>query len=453
VDEKQKKIPPGLIDHREWTSRNGHNNLLRVNGMGAPRAFDTNVLRRIGFPNVSYGEDYAVALRMTREYRVGRIYESLYLCRRWADNTDAGLSVERTNRNDFYKDHLRTMELRARRLINDGRPLPSASPSLRRNPVSATFTGAGNISLPAICRDLYRRQKGTWPVFADACRDLKSIRTRQLSCGKYSITLQYNPARAVSGGAAVDRESIKKRPCFLCRKNLPPGQQGILYRDDFLILCNPAPIFKQHFTMVTLRHRPQNIVTSLHQLLQLSADAAPAYIVFYNGPACGASAPDHAHFQMIPSIALPFLKELNKLPLIKVISSVRITGGCQFDRAVIVMESGNADALKKQCMLLLNVTRQILARSDEPPVNVICAFTGKTWRLTIFFRRKHRPDAYFAAGSHNIFISPGAIDMAGVIITPRLSDFKRLGSSTLRKIYSEVSIKEEILKRILEEFT
>jgi glycosyltransferase involved in cell wall biosynthesis len=453
VDQQQREIPPGLINHREWTSQNGHNNLLRINGMGAPRAFNTNVLRLIGFPNVSYGEDYAVALQMTREFKVGRVYESLYLCRRWADNTDTGLSVERQNQNDYYKDRLRTIELCARQRINEGRPIQTAPRSLRLNPVSATFTGARIISLPALCRDLDHRQKETWPEFAAACRDLKNIKTRQLSCGRYTITLQYNPARAVSGGAAVDRESIKKRPCFLCRRNLPDAQQAILYRDDFLILCNPAPIFNQHFTIVTLRHRPQKLVSSLDQLLQLSADAGPDYIVFYNGPACGASAPDHAHFQMIPSNTLPFLARFNQLPLIKTASSVRITAGKQFDRAVIVMESGNAAALVNQFNLFLKAARKILAKRDEPPVNVICSYIGNIWRLTIFLRQKHRPDAYFTTGKNNIFISPGAIDMAGVVIIPRLSDYEHLSCSTLSAIYNEVSLNEEMLGKILKEFT
>ncbi|HNT43639.1 MAG TPA: glycosyltransferase family A protein [Syntrophorhabdaceae bacterium] len=111
VNERLEQIPPGLIDHREWTADNGHNNALRVNGLGAPRAFSTTAIRRIGFLNVSYGEDYAAALRMSREYRIGRIYESLYLCRRWQGNTDAGLSLEAANRNDAFKDSLRTAEL------------------------------------------------------------------------------------------------------------------------------------------------------------------------------------------------------------------------------------------------------------------------------------------------------------------------------------------------------
>jgi GT2 family glycosyltransferase len=119
VDGYLREIPPGLIDHREWTEDNGRNNALRVNGFGAPRAFRTDILRRGGgFPNVSYGEDYAVCLKISRHYRIGRIYESLYLCRRWADNTDAALSVERGNRNDAYKDWLRTQEIRARQRLS-----------------------------------------------------------------------------------------------------------------------------------------------------------------------------------------------------------------------------------------------------------------------------------------------------------------------------------------------
>jgi hypothetical protein len=115
VDMSLEEIPPGLVDHREWTRENGRNNALRVNGLGAPRAFDTAVLRRVGFPNVSYGEDYAVALRISREWEVGRIYESVYLCRRWEGNSDSALPHETKNRYDSYKDWLRTLEVHARR--------------------------------------------------------------------------------------------------------------------------------------------------------------------------------------------------------------------------------------------------------------------------------------------------------------------------------------------------
>lgn len=114
VNMKLEEIPPGLIDHREWTAANGRNNALRINGLGAPRAFRTFLLRQEPIPNVSYGEDYAIALRLSREYQIGRIYQPIYLCRRWEGNTDAALSVEKVNRNDLYKDRIRTIEVMAR---------------------------------------------------------------------------------------------------------------------------------------------------------------------------------------------------------------------------------------------------------------------------------------------------------------------------------------------------
>jgi Glycosyl transferase family 2 len=114
VDFSLNQIPPGLIDHREWTRDNGRNNALRINGLGAPRAFNTSVVRRIGFPNVSYGEDYAVALRISRDYEIGRIYQSVYLCRRWEGNSDSALPLEVANRYDSYKDWLRSVEIQAR---------------------------------------------------------------------------------------------------------------------------------------------------------------------------------------------------------------------------------------------------------------------------------------------------------------------------------------------------
>jgi hypothetical protein len=120
VDSRLEEIPPGLIDHREWTDENGHNNALRINGLGAPRAFHTGLMRKIGFLNVSYGEDYAAALRISREYRIGRIYENLYLCRRWSGNTDAALSIEEANRNNAFKDKIRTIEILDRQKMNQG---------------------------------------------------------------------------------------------------------------------------------------------------------------------------------------------------------------------------------------------------------------------------------------------------------------------------------------------
>lgn len=440
VDEHLKKIPPGLIAHKEWTQTNGHNNLLRVNGMGAPRAFDRSVICRTGFPNVSYGEDYAVALRITREYKIGRIYENLYWCRRWKDNTDAGLDAEKKNRNDFYKDQLRTLEIEARKSANKG----DACVNSRR--VLAEFSGGKALALPFLCQHLYDAQKKTWPKLAEACRNLASVHKRKLP-GAYDVYLQYNPARAISSGASVDAQSIRQRPCFLCQENLPVEQKGILYRSQYLILCNPAPIFEKHFTIVSLQHTLQEITSSINGFLQLSADMS-GYAVFYNGPACGASAPDHLHFQAVPKKFLPFLREIKKLPVCDT-SSLRYVSGETFDRSVVLLESGDQDALSMQFETLLKALQSIMQTKVEPMVNVVCDHAGHRWRLIVFLRQKHRPDAYFEKGEKRIFISPGAVDMAGVVITPLLDNYNRLDYNAVREIYRDVSLSENTTDAVI----
>ncbi|HOC60393.1 MAG TPA: DUF4922 domain-containing protein [Smithellaceae bacterium] len=493
VNEELKPIPPGLIDHREWTNSNGHNNLLRVNGLGAPRAFDTDVIRATAFPNVSYGEDYAIALRLSRHYKIGRIYESIYLCRRWADNTDAALSFEKQNRNNDYKDKLRTLEIAARQSINNTetsvkKPIPANqigishqyqcynertselnpnpiqdstfarknedgrktdAVSLSSEPIFAEFPNGDHQTLPSLCRNLYKTQKKNWPALSSACRDLKKIQERELFCDGYQVVLQFNPGRALNSGAAVDQASIQKRPCFLCMKNRPFQQSGILYRKNYLILCNPAPIFPHHFTIAAQTHCPQEIPSSLDSLLQIAFDAAPDYAVFYNGPACGASAPDHLHFQLVPYHALPFLRFSQDRHSYQKISSSVCRLSDNSGRSMILMRSNKVDMLKDQFLRFLTSAGKVLHTSAEPPVNIICFYRKNNWQLMIFLRRKHRPDDYFAPGDKRIFVSPGAIDMAGVVITPLAMNYENLDSAAIGNIYREVSLKDETFHKII----
>ncbi|MGA2525629.1 MAG: DUF4922 domain-containing protein [Smithellaceae bacterium] len=444
VNEHLKKIPPGLIDHKEWTKANGHNNLLRVNGLGAPRAFDTSIIREIGFPNVSYGEDYAVALRISREYQIGRIYKSIYLCRRWRENTDAALSIEKQNRNDFYKDDLRTMEIKARQILNKKK-------KELENRTSAKYPRGKQKSLTALCLNLLDEQKKSWPGLAYAYQELANVCTRSIPCGSYIVDLQFNPQRAASSAAALDRESIKNRPCFLCTDNLPVKQRGILYRRDYLILCNPAPIFDKHFTVANLRHQPQAIAASLTLLMNLACDLAPGFTVFYNGPACGASAPDHLHLQVIPKNSLPFIEMFRNISPIKEISGVKFYTGEKLDRSVVIMSGKSRKSLQEQFNRLIKITQKIISSNSEPMLNVLCTYEDNTWRLIIFLRQKHRPDAFFYEGEKRIFVSLGAIDMAGVIITPMLADFNRLEASHISSIYREVSLAEDATNKIIRE--
>jgi glycosyltransferase involved in cell wall biosynthesis len=444
VNKHLKKILPGLIDHKEWTHTNGHNNLLRVNGLGAPRAFNTTVIREIGFPNVSYGEDYAVALRISREYQIGRIYKSIYLYRRWRENTDAALSIEKQNRNDFYKDELRTMEIKARQILNRRK-------KELENKTFAKYSEGKQKPLTTLCLNLLEEQKKSWPGLAYAYKELANIRTRSISCGNYKVDLQFNPRRVVSSGAAVDQESIKNRPCFLCTDNLPVKQRGILYRHDYFILCNPAPIFDKHFTIVYLRHQPQEVATSSFLLMNLAKDLAPEFTVLYNGPTCGASAPDHLHLQAIPKNSLPFIETFSNISPLKEISGVKFYSAETPDRAVVIISGKSRKSLQKQFTHLIKAVQKILQTNEEPMVNILCTYEDNTWRLIIFLRQKHRPDAFFYKGEKRILVSLGAIDMAGVIITPILADFNRLEASPIRSIYREVSLAEDVTNKIIRE--
>jgi diadenosine tetraphosphate (Ap4A) HIT family hydrolase len=232
---------------------------------------------------------------------------------------------------------------------------------------------------------------------------------------------------------------------------LPAQQLGVLYRNQYLILCNPAPIFEKHFTVVSLRHKPQEIASSINWLLQLGADLSPDYAVFYNGPACGASAPDHLHFQAIPRNVLPFLRELKKLSPVENNSFVRYSRWERFDRSVVVLEGKNARELAEQFLRLLEAAQKKLKIDYEPMVNVICDYAGRRFRLFVFLRQKHRPEAYFAKGENRIFISPGAVDMAGIIITPLLDNYNRLDYNAIGRIYREVSLPEGMMDSIVKE--
>ena len=276
VDMNLQTLPPGIIDHKEWTPDNGRNNALRINGLGAPRAFNTSLLRTIGFPNTSYGEDYALGLAFSRHFRIGRIYDELYLCRRWEGNSDAALSPEKVNRNNAYKDRLRTLEIEARRQMN-----------ARWN----------HTTTQEEVLDFFARQLEQWNETRERVEELhQHVQMRTLEGDEFTLAVQYNPSRIVSTGAKVDKKEIKKRPCFLCEKNRSEQQMDIAVEGRYEVLINPFPILPYHLTLPTRRHVPQTL-ESLLPLFGKMAWQLPDFFVFYNGPRCGASAPDHAHLQ------------------------------------------------------------------------------------------------------------------------------------------------------------
>ena len=466
-------LPPGLIDHREWTLQNGRNNALRINGLGAPRAFFTPVLRQLQIPNTSYGEDYALGLMISRRYRIGRIYDEVYLCRRWEGNSDAALSQDRINRNNTYKDHLRTLEIKARQQLN----------LLWQHKVTDEELEA-----------FFQRELEEWPEAAERYKALEEVQTKELQApanfplaGSTSEspalkgevwrgTVQWNPARIVSTGAAIDRESISQRPCFLCDNNRPKEQHKLMTEKHYQILVNPYPILPQHFTIPMRRHRPQSIYSSFATLRRMAWDM-PEHIVFYNGPLCGASCPDHMHLQAGSRGIVPlerdwtmYEKGLKKLyPLTgEQMASMEEAGNVGsrpglyllqgYPCPVFVIRSLPAESDSLLCQRVYKAL-PIVGDETEPRLNIVC------WRqegtsshpdeivTLIFPRSKHRPDCYYAEGGEQLMISPGALDMCGLFITPRQQDFQALTAERATGILQEVTLSPEELKPIIEELT
>jgi hypothetical protein len=321
--------------------------------------------------------------------------------------------------------------------------------SINSLPVFAEYPETPDITLPELCSRLLHDQKSNWPRLASAYQELADIRIRRLSVDRYKVCLQFNPGRALSSGSAVDVESIKNRPCFLCPGNLPDEQRGIIYRGNYIILCNPAPIFTGHLTIAHLKHQPQIIDHSLIRLLDLACDFAPDYALIYNGPKCGASAPDHLHFQAIPAHVLPLEESYpDQFRKVKSVDGVNIYCGEQLDRTILLLKGKDKNALLNIFSPLMATIQKIILISEEPLINLVCTYNKSGWKLVIFLRSKHRPAAFFESGKKRIFVSPGAIDMAGVIVTPLLNDFQRLDEVAIRAIYQEVSLSENIISQL-----
>lgn len=421
-------LPPGLIDHKEWTDENGCNNALRINGLGAPRAFFTPLLRQIQFPNTSYGEDYALGLAFSRRYRIGRIYDELYLCRRWGGNSDAALSVEKVNANNLYKDRLRTMELKARQHLLQGKADIMEDSSISR---------------------FFNRQLEVWTDARHRFRDLKHVETRQLSD---QLKLQWNPARIVSTGAKIDKKTLGERPCFLCDKNRPKEQMSKQIDEKFHLLVNPFPILPVHFTIPARKHQPQLIYKNygeMHRFISLHSDL----MVFYNGPKCGASAPDHLHFQAGTNGILPLQTNWQRLSrnLTDIISlndeeKISVVRDFIVPAFVIISKSAESDEA-----LFRRLYKAMPQRGDEtePMMNIISWRKGEEFISVVIPREKHRPEAYFVEGDAQFVVSPGALDMSGLIITPREEDFRKLTEEKALSLLQECGVSEEKMNAII----
>ena len=440
-------IPPGIIDHREWSDENGRNNALRINGFGAPRAFFTLLLRHFCVPNTSYGEDYALGLMFSRKYKVGRIYDVLYICRRWGGNSDASLSYDKILRNNIYKDSVRTMEILARQEM-----ARFWNKELRDTDVD-TF---------------YSEQLELWPNARARYEELKSVDIKHFDYGDFRLDVQNNKARISSTCAKVDNKSIMERPCFLCDINQPIEQVRMPLEGKYLLLVNPYPILPEHFTIPLCRHTPQEILPYYKDMMRITQNLDKK-IVFYNGPYCGASAPDHMHFQAGSRGVVPLERDWDELYR-GLRSRIYPVSDDEFMEAIsmepVADDTGIFVLRNYVCPGLIIVTRTpeasemlfkkiyksmpILEGEIEPRMNILawtmnCRNDGTPRIVSVIIpRTKHRPDCYTKDGEEQIIVSPGALDVGGMIILPREEDYNKVDEKVAESILREVTYSKDM---------
>ena len=310
----------------------------------------------------------------------------------------------------------------------------------------------GSKSLPELCLELLSEQKKTWLQLREGYESLKNVRIREIACDGFSVRVQHNPGRIRSTMADVEEKAINRRPCFLCINNLPEGQKGIFYRNLYLILCNPAPVFPSHLTISRLNHHPQVIAEHIDTLLRLAGDFGDHWTILYNGPKCGASAPDHLHFQAIPSgqmlIEKECLEEKNLTRITKV-DGVYILRARGLGREIIIIEGDDPAYIASVFKRILATMKKDLHTDEEPMVSIAVFHKKERWHLLVFPRAKHRPDAFFKEDNDRVVVSPAVIEMGGVIITPMEKDFEGLDAPDVEGIYREVSLKASTVDSIL----
>lgn len=292
---------------------------------------------------------------------------------------------------------------------------------------------------------LVAQQKATWKTAANNLEALNRVQTKPFDFGHFKITTQFNPERIRSSAAKTDKKSLAKRPCFLCVQNLPEEQKGIPVLGKYLVLVNPYPIFPQHIVINGLEHVSQQIQSYFDDLLDLSANLS-GFTVFYNGPKCGASAPDHFHFQAIGKGNLMVEKEFEQLAqnhaeVLVNNENVKILTVENYLRKFVAIISPNKQILKQNFEHIYRLLD--LKNGEEPMMNLLCNFDGNEWRIILFPREKQRPSHFQMEGEDKIVVGPASVEMGGILVLPREEDFIKITSKEIAEIYNEVTISHE----------
>jgi ATP adenylyltransferase/5',5'''-P-1,P-4-tetraphosphate phosphorylase II len=293
-------------------------------------------------------------------------------------------------------------------------------------------------------RDFLEQQNQSWELSASNYRGLELVEEKVFHFEGFRIKAQFNPKRIRSSSAKVDRESIAARPCFLCTENRPTEQKSLAIGNDFMLLVNPFPIFRTHFTITSVNHTDQRILPNLGAMFEIS-QKMEGYTLFYNGPECGASAPDHLHFQAGENGFMPVEEEFETMKadeqaLLFNSEYLRVWAFDKYLRKMISFVSGSREEGILAIEKIYSKFRDIQPEKIEPMINLLCYFRNQKWHIHLFPRRIHRPSQFFKQGPEQLLISPASVDFGGVFITPRREDFEKITSGDIMDIFAQICL-------------
>lgn len=309
-----------------------------------------------------------------------------------------------------------------------------------------------NTLTPEIIARFISEQLKRWPMAASNYRGLEQVKERRFFPDGICIKVQFNPERIRSSAAKVDARAIAERPCFLCDQNRPAEQKTLSIGHNFQILLNPFPIFRQHLTISSTEHTPQRLFPNIDAMLSIAAQLE-GFTVFYNGPECGASAPDHLHFQAGENNFMPVDEEFALLKPHRgkpqyTSKAIQVWTFDSYLRKMISIQGTDQQEVRQTIERIYNQQQQLQPEKEEPMLNVLCSYANRKWTVHLFPRRKHRPRQFFEEGEKQLLISPASVDFGGVFIVPRQEDFEKITEADIRDIFSQLTMEAEAFKKI-----
>lgn len=288
---------------------------------------------------------------------------------------------------------------------------------------------------------LFEHQREAWPALRDGEAALHELQKKTLTLNGNSIVVQANPGRRRSTMAKTDAQSVAARPCFLCPRNMPAEERGVAF-EDLVVLPNPFPVLPLHCTIAAVEHRPQLIAGRIGSFLRLAAAIGPELMALYNGPRCGASAPDHFHFQAVSAGDIPLLNELAELP-----RDCLVQAYTSFGRNMLVFVGTDATSVETAIEQSIKALSQLDQSNDEPKFNLMAHSQPQRLTVALFPRTAHRPARFFDQGASRLAVSPAVLEMCGILVTSEPEDFHRVMAETALAIYDEVTVP---IARVLE---